>query len=1051
MKVIIQNFRHYQGPARAFTFPAGQVSHLAGGSGQGKTTILLAVAWAFYGGLRGNALKPMPSEVAALTARANNPKRRVAAPPRHAPSAHAINAAATAAVRSFGCGESATAVIVELPELGAIVKRKAAATAAVEVAFIDLSAEPLRGDAATAWIESAFGTRNLWLSSSYIPQGGRNPLLSLTNAEKFSLLYELTFGSVLPATDLASTEVTSEALAQASASETSPAPFVRAVTVATNAAKNAAREAGARAAAARDTLDDVLARFEPIAAASGIETARSVEEIDAFIAESTRFIEITTRDLASSIAAENKRQSMEMLRGGIVTRADVLRKKLAAAQLALDEARESHGGETSYADAVKSRETLAAQAKAHAANKAKVEAALHREADAREALARAEAKVSEYGERDVQAGNREDIENMERLLVIHTRMSSSTPHPVAPSSEKTLIKHGEAITELWNALAHHSVPKPKRVLESGLKLMADRAELFEEDDDVVRGFARIALCYSERADSARRTMERARRVCYRKCCRALELLSNSSEGAEELALPEELEGALQIENALTRDAVLRGQIDGLMCECARCGSEVNIGSDKAVPIIDIQGLGRLKLRPGVTSQQARGLVSSLIATTRTLNSFWTEGLSGESEATINAEALVNGVWGDGLPFADWNPVDALLLSEDLFGRPVGPAVSRSGDFASIVKAFETPEALAAARDSFAQLEKLRKALPAASRDLPIDELEKVLVARRAKQQAAEVAEKMLIIASADTERAREVLLAAEHTVATVENELQCGLSANPTEEEFARAEEAIARAMEHERHLAVHKSVVNNAEDELSAESANLRDIDRSLASIGEVTIGALLREQAGAEIERRRVLIAAAHREREVVCARSEIALAKKRYATAVKREEDTAARLASGSEAVRLVAAAATTAITEVVNATALAANTILADIFPHDTPMTVSLELSQKGGSVTTAAAGNTVSLIVSYRGATYEGAGLLSGGETDRLSFALTVALATAAQSPIMLLDECFSSLDEDTQDLCFSALRKYLPGKTTVNVCHSSIGGLHDDSVVAGLL
>lgn len=70
---------------------------------------------------------------------------------------------------------------------------------------------------------------------------------------------------------------------------------------------------------------------------------------------------------------------------------------------------------------------------------------------------------------------------------------------------------------------------------------------------------------------------------------------------------------------------------------------------------------------------------------------------------------------------------------------------------------------------------------------------------------------------------------------------------------------------------------------------------------------------------------------------------------------------------------------------------------------------------------------------------------SGGESDRISLALSLAMSTLSSFPFVFLDECLSSLDPPTRDLCIQSLRTLSPrlNKTFIVVCHSCVLGNFD--------
>jgi len=69
--------------------------------------------------------------------------------------------------------------------------------------------------------------------------------------------------------------------------------------------------------------------------------------------------------------------------------------------------------------------------------------------------------------------------------------------------------------------------------------------------------------------------------------------------------------------------------------------------------------------------------------------------------------------------------------------------------------------------------------------------------------------------------------------------------------------------------------------------------------------------------------------------------------------------------------------------------------------------------------------------------------LSGGEQDRISFAILLTLATLNNSKILLLDECFTSLNDTLKEKCIKLLKKKCTGITIIDIAHSAVEGMHD--------
>lgn len=108
----------------------------------------------------------------------------------------------------------------------------------------------------------------------------------------------------------------------------------------------------------------------------------------------------------------------------------------------------------------------------------------------------------------------------------------------------------------------------------------------------------------------------------------------------------------------------------------------------------------------------------------------------------------------------------------------------------------------------------------------------------------------------------------------------------------------------------------------------------------------------------------------------------------------------------------------------------NILLPVIF--DNSITVNLQLFKQ----TKHRLKHSVNFNIIYRGIEYEGINNLSGGEGDRISLALSIALNHVSGSPFLLLDECFSSLDERYRSSCLEAIRNFFPhGKTIIFINH----------------
>ena len=85
-------------------------------------------------------------------------------------------------------------------------------------------------------------------------------------------------------------------------------------------------------------------------------------------------------------------------------------------------------------------------------------------------------------------------------------------------------------------------------------------------------------------------------------------------------------------------------------------------------------------------------------------------------------------------------------------------------------------------------------------------------------------------------------------------------------------------------------------------------------------------------------------------------------------------------------------------------------------------------------------------VTLKGHEYDNLGFLSGGEKDRMSVALMVTLAKLGKGEIVMLDETMSSLDEEMRHQMLELIKKHLPDKIVLVVCHSTIEGYYDSVI-----
>lgn len=147
MRLTICGFRCYQ-EEKVIEFPDSGVLLLKGASGSGKSTLLTAIAWILYGGVQHVYPHLNPN------------------------------------AKCYG--------ILEFP--GLTIRRQKRP----ELLTVIHSSGRLEDAVAQSYIDSRFGPKNVWFATSYIPQGSKSLLISASQADKMSLLMDLSFSTENP-------------------------------------------------------------------------------------------------------------------------------------------------------------------------------------------------------------------------------------------------------------------------------------------------------------------------------------------------------------------------------------------------------------------------------------------------------------------------------------------------------------------------------------------------------------------------------------------------------------------------------------------------------------------------------------------------------------------------------------------------------------------------------------------------------------------------------------------------------------------------------------
>jgi ABC-type transport system involved in cytochrome bd biosynthesis fused ATPase/permease subunit len=77
-------------------------------------------------------------------------------------------------------------------------------------------------------------------------------------------------------------------------------------------------------------------------------------------------------------------------------------------------------------------------------------------------------------------------------------------------------------------------------------------------------------------------------------------------------------------------------------------------------------------------------------------------------------------------------------------------------------------------------------------------------------------------------------------------------------------------------------------------------------------------------------------------------------------------------------------------------------------------------------------------------------MLSGGELSRVILAYTMALAEMFNTPLLLLDECTASLDQDLSETVFNSIRENFNGKIILLIAHQVVTGTFDKIIKLGV-
>jgi exonuclease SbcC len=132
---------------------------------------------------------------------------------------------------------------------------------------------------------------------------------------------------------------------------------------------------------------------------------------------------------------------------------------------------------------------------------------------------------------------------------------------------------------------------------------------------------------------------------------------------------------------------------------------------------------------------------------------------------------------------------------------------------------------------------------------------------------------------------------------------------------------------------------------------------------------------------------------------------------------------------------------AIENIISSINIHAQEYLDLFFPHD-PIIVRL-LSFKQGKKTESKP--QINIEIDYRGMEAD-ITTLSGGELSRVVLAYTLSLSEIFNSPLILLDECTASLDQELTSVVMESIKNNFSNKLVLCICHQVVSGHFDRQI-----
>ena len=161
------------------------------------------------------------------------------------------------------------------------------------------------------------------------------------------------------------------------------------------------------------------------------------------------------------------------------------------------------------------------------------------------------------------------------------------------------------------------------------------------------------------------------------------------------------------------------------------------------------------------------------------------------------------------------------------------------------------------------------------------------------------------------------------------------------------------------------------------------------------------------------------------------------------VVQEQDAVNKLTGANRLKELISEAEGQAIASLIDSINSHARIFLDDFFPEN-PISVLLNPFKevKKGAGKTVSLKPQINVEIEYKEMSC-GVDSLSGGEVARISLAYTLALAEMINSPILMLDECTSSLDADMSSIVIESIKAHMSNKTIIVIAHQAEVGAYD--------